>query len=129
MWGTKADLAFFSIDHNPNYFDYGLDEPAHIAFFALGDAYTKPEKDLNSLPRDVMLKNMYHRRYIVRTQAALALRKVGALDALEKFLSDPRTPDIEVSENVRFFLKRPLIRVLRRSRGGGKSRGRWCWFC
>ena len=32
---------------------------------------------------------MYHRRYIVRTQAALALRKVGALDALEKFLSDP----------------------------------------
>jgi len=89
LWGTKADLAFFSIDHNPKYFDYGPEEPAHIAFFALGDAYTKPEKDLNSLPREILLKNMYHRRYIVRTQAALALRKVGALDELEKFLSDP----------------------------------------
>jgi hypothetical protein len=32
---------------------------------------------------------MHHRRYVVRTQAALALRKVGALDELEKFLSDP----------------------------------------
>jgi hypothetical protein len=89
LWGTKADLAFFSIEHNPKFHDYGPEEPAHIPFFALGDAYTQPEKDLSSLPREVLLKNMHHRRYIVRTQAALALRKVGALDELEKFLSDP----------------------------------------
>jgi hypothetical protein len=89
LWGTKADLAFFSIEHNPKFHDYGPEEPAHLAFFALGDAYTKPENDLKSLTRDVMLKNMHHRRYVVRTQAALALRKVGALDELEKFLSDP----------------------------------------
>jgi len=89
LWGTKADLAFFSIEHNAKFHDYGPEEPAHIAFFALGDAYAQPEKDLNSLPRKVMLKNMHHRRYVVRTQAALALRKVGALDELEKFLSDP----------------------------------------
>ena len=89
LWGTKADLAFFSIDHNPKFHDYGPEEPAHIAFFALGDGYTQPEKDLKSLPREIILKNMHHRRYIVRTQAALALRKVGALDELEKFLSDP----------------------------------------
>ena len=89
LWGTKADLAFFSTEHIPKFHEYGPEEPAHIPFFALGDAYTQPENDLNSLPREVLLKNMHHRRYIVRTQAALALRKVGALDELEGFLSDP----------------------------------------
>ena len=89
LWGTKADLAFFSIEHNPKYLEYGPEEPSHIPFYALGDGYQKPEKDLNSLPREFLLKNMHHRRYVVRTQAALALRKVGALDELEKFLSDP----------------------------------------
>jgi hypothetical protein len=89
LWGTKADLAFFSIEHSPKFHEYGPEEPAHIPFYALGDGYQKPEKDLNSLPREILLKNMHHRRYVVRTQAALALRKVGALDELEKFLSDP----------------------------------------
>ena len=89
LWGTKADQAFLSTEHHPRFYDYGREEPAHLAFFALGDAYQKPEKDLKSVPRDVLLKNLHHRRYIVRTQAALALRKVGALDVLEKFLSDP----------------------------------------
>ena len=89
LWGTKADLAFFSIDHHPKYYEYGADEPAHIPFIALGDGYQQPEKDLNTLPKEYFLKNIHHRRYVVRTQAALALRKVGALDELEKFLSDP----------------------------------------
>lgn len=89
LWGTKADLAFLSIDHHPKYLEYGPEEPAHVPFLALGDAYQKPQKDLHSLPREMLLKNMHHRRYIVRTQAALALREVGALDELEKFLSDP----------------------------------------
>ena len=88
-WGTKADLAFLSIEHHPKYLDYGPEEPAHVLLNALGDAYQKPEKDLNSLPREVMLKNIHHRSYIIRTQAAKALRKVGALNELEKFLSDP----------------------------------------
>lgn len=89
LWGVEADRAFFSIKHHPKFHDYGPEEPAHIAFLALGDGYTKPEKDLTSLPREIILKNMHHRRYVVRTQAALALRKVGALDELENFLSDP----------------------------------------
>ncbi len=89
LWGTKADLAFFSIDHHPKFFDFGPEEPAHLPFLALGDAYQKPEKDLNSLPREILLKYIHHRSYIIRTQAAKALRKVGALDELEKFLSDP----------------------------------------
>lgn len=89
LWGTKADMAFLSIDHNPKYFDYGPDEPAHVPFYALGGAYHKPEKDLNSLPRETLLKNIYHRNYMIRTQAGRALRAVGAFDDLEKLLRDP----------------------------------------
>jgi hypothetical protein len=89
LWGTKADKAFLAIDNNPKYYDYGPDEPAHIPFYALGGAYHKPEKDLKSLPREVLLKNVYHRNYMIRVQAAKALRVVGAFDELEKLLRDP----------------------------------------
>jgi hypothetical protein len=89
LWGTKADMAFLSIDHNPKYFGYGPDEPAHVPFYALGGAYHKPEKDLKSLPRESLLKNIYHRNYMIRTQAGKALRTVGAFDDLEKLLRDP----------------------------------------
>ena len=74
LWGTAADRAFLSIDHNPKYFEYGPEEPAHVPFYALGGAYHKPEKDLNSLPRETLLKNIYHRNYMIRTQAGKALR-------------------------------------------------------
>jgi Family of unknown function (DUF6288) len=92
LWGTEADKAFLSIDHNPKYSGYGPDEPAHVPFYALGGAYHKPEKDLNSLPRETLLKNIYHRNYMIRAQAGKALRTVGAFDELEKLLvdSDPR---------------------------------------
>ena len=36
LWGTKADLAFFSIDHNPKFHDYGPEEPAHISLLRVG---------------------------------------------------------------------------------------------
>jgi hypothetical protein len=88
-WGTEADRAFLAIDHNPKYYDYGPDEPAHIPFYALGGAYHQPEKDLQSLPREVLLKNVYHRNYMIRVQAGKALRVVGAFDELEKLLRDP----------------------------------------
>ena len=32
IWGTQADRAFLSIDHNPKYYDYGRDEPTHVPF-------------------------------------------------------------------------------------------------
>ena len=38
LWGTTADRAFLSIDHNPKFHDYGPEEPAHVTFYALGDA-------------------------------------------------------------------------------------------
>jgi len=89
LWGTKADRAFLSIAHNPRYFDYGPDEPSHVPFCALGGAYHQPKDDLNSLPREMILKNVYHKRYMIRTQAAKALRKTGALDELESLLRNP----------------------------------------
>ena len=92
LWGTQADRAFLSIDHNPTYYDYGPDEPTHIPFYTLGGAYHQPRIDLKRVPRAVLLKNVYHRRYMIRTQAAKALREVGAIDELETLLrnADPR---------------------------------------
>jgi Family of unknown function (DUF6288) len=89
LWGTKADRAFLSIDHHPKFHEYGTEEPAHLTLLALGDAYQQPKKDLSSLLREYLLKNIHHRRYLIRTQAAKALRRVGALDVLEQLLSDP----------------------------------------
>lgn len=92
LWGTPADQAFLSIDHHPGYFSHGGDEPAHVPFYALGGAYHQPEKDLNSLPREEILKNAHHRNFMIRAQAAKALRATGALDELEKLMhsDDPR---------------------------------------
>jgi len=89
LWGTKADRAFLSIDHNPSYYDYGTDEPTHIPFYTLGGAYHQPRVDLKQVPRKILLKNIYHRRYVIRVQAAKALREVGAIDELEKLLRNP----------------------------------------
>ncbi|HUV64972.1 MAG TPA: DUF6288 domain-containing protein [Sedimentisphaerales bacterium] len=89
LWGRPADLAFLSVDDNPKYSAYGKSEPTHVPFWKFGGAYHKPENDLQSVPRKEMLKNVYHRNYMIRVQAAKALRTVGALDELEKLLQDP----------------------------------------
>jgi hypothetical protein len=88
LWGTPADGAFLSIDHNPKYYDYGGEEPTDVPFWTLGGAYHRPAADLKSVPREVMLKNVYHRQYMIRAQAAKALREVGAIEELEKLLRD-----------------------------------------
>ncbi len=88
LWGTKADLAFLSIDHNPKYLKYGMEEPSHVPYYALGGAYHQPEKDIKTLPRETLLKNVYHRNDMIRTQAGKALRAVDAFDELEKLLQD-----------------------------------------
>ncbi|MCP3884077.1 MAG: hypothetical protein GY700_01105, partial [Propionibacteriaceae bacterium] len=89
LWGTAADRAFLSIDHNPAYYKHGSDEPTHVPFYTLGGAYNQPRNDLEQVPRKTLLKNVYHRRYMVRVQAAKALRAVGAFDELEKLLLNP----------------------------------------
>ena len=89
LWGTKADLAFLSLEHNPKYLKYGAEDPAHIPYYALGGQYHQPEKDLKTLPREVFLKNISQRNDMFRTQAGKALRAVEAFDELEKLLQDP----------------------------------------
>jgi len=89
LWGRPADLAFLSVEDNPNYKSHGAPEPTHIPFWKFGGAYHKPDVDLKNVSRSEMLKNVYHRNYMIRTQAAKALRAVGALDELEKLMQDP----------------------------------------
>lgn len=89
LWGTEADLAFLSLEHNPQYFEYGPEQPTHVPYWALGGAYHQPEKDIKTLPREVILKNIYHRQFMIRTQAGKTLRAVEAFDELEKLLQDP----------------------------------------
>jgi hypothetical protein len=55
----------------------------------LGGGYHQPEKDIKTLPREVFLKNVYHRNDMIRTQAGKALRAINAFDDLEKLLEDP----------------------------------------
>ena len=91
LWGTAADLAFLDIENNPKYEQYGKPEPTHVPYYKFGSAYMKPS-DLKSIPRDEMYKNVFHKRYMIRAQAAKALRAVGAVDELEKLIldKDPR---------------------------------------
>ena len=89
LWGTKADLAFLSFEHNPNYLKYGPEDPTHVPYYALGGGYHQPDKDLKTLPREMFLKNVYHRNDMIRTQAGKALRAIDAFDDLEKLLEDP----------------------------------------
>ena len=91
LWGTKADLAFLNIEKTPAYKKYGNPEPTHIPYYRFGSAYSKPT-DLKTVPKNEMLKNVFHQRYMIRAQAAKALRTLGALADLEKLLlnEDPR---------------------------------------
>jgi len=88
LWGRKADLAFMSIEHGKPYWTYGEDEPVHIPFYKFGSAYSRATDKLEAVPRKEILKNVYHKRYMIRSQAAKALRRVQAFDELEKLLRD-----------------------------------------
>ena len=88
LWGRPADLAFLDIENHPKYEQYGGPEPTHVPFYKFGSAYSRPSGDLAAVPREEMLKNVYHRRYMIRAQAAKALRAVGAVDELVRLMAD-----------------------------------------
>lgn len=88
LWGRKADLAFLSIEHGKPYGSYGKDEPVHVPLRFLGDAYGADTNALAVVPRSEILKNVYHKRYMIRAQAAKALLRLGAFGELEKLLQD-----------------------------------------
>jgi len=89
IWGRPADRVFLSIDHNPRYLEVGKPEPIHVPFFKFGNAYNRPEVDLKSVPREYMVRNACHKRYMIRCQACKALFQTGELKELEKLLEDP----------------------------------------
>ncbi len=93
IWGNKADLAFLSIENGKKYSKYGKEDPIEVPFYTFGNAYSdRSASDLAGVPKQEILKNVYHKRYMIRVQAAKALRIIGAVDDLEKLLhdSDPR---------------------------------------
>jgi hypothetical protein len=91
IWGNAADRVFLSIEHVDGFNTYGEEEPMHTSFFRYGSAYSKPDA-LADVSRDNMLKHVHHKRYMIRSQAAKALRVTGAFDVLERLLlaEDPR---------------------------------------
>lgn len=89
LWGRKADLDFLSIKNGEPYSKYGADEPVHLALFKLSDDARKSAAESAKIPREELIKNAYHRSYYIRTEAAKALFRAGALDELERLLQDP----------------------------------------
>ncbi len=80
IWGRPADRAFLSVAG-------GYDEPVHVPYHKLGNAYSNPAK-LTQIARAELLRNVRHRNYVIRTQAAKALLHTGAFEELEKLLTD-----------------------------------------
>jgi len=87
-WGTKADEAFLDSTNHPDFADHGPEEPMHVTLARIGSAYTKPNPSV-APTKEQLIRAIHHRRYVVRCQAAKALREMGALDELERFLTDP----------------------------------------
>ena len=88
LWGNKADAAFLSIEKNENYEKVGKLEPIDVPFFKYGSAYATPTADPKKGSKADMLKNVYHENYMIRCQAAKALRRAGGFTELEKMLID-----------------------------------------
>lgn len=89
LWGRPADLAFLSIDHHPKYLESGPEDEPHVIANRLGSAYSSPTAEGGADLRAFALKTIYHHRYMFRTEAAKALRKMGEVGTLQQLLSDP----------------------------------------
>jgi len=88
LWGTDADLAFLSAKHNKDFYKYGKEEAIAIPYYQLhvtlsGDYAPK------KLSLDMMLKNVRHARYEIRTGAAKVLCANKQFKELEELLRDP----------------------------------------
>jgi len=84
QWGRKADLAFLSTQPGKN----NKEEPAHVLYYRYGTAYVGPQGDLAQIKREDIVKNVYHRNFTIRTQAAKSLNKIKAYDEIERLMQD-----------------------------------------
>jgi len=73
LWGTDADLAFLSARHNKDFHKYGKEEEIHIPYWQLPVGLNYGPQNVKGLSLEMMLKNVRHARYDVRTAAAKAL--------------------------------------------------------
>jgi hypothetical protein len=92
LWGRPADLVFKSTEHLPEFATFGKAMPIHRIQNMLGNAYKNVDAKQTGITHEQLLQQVYHHQYMVRAQAAKALRKAGHLDDLEKMLThkDPR---------------------------------------
>jgi len=89
LWGTDADLAFLSAKHNKNFYKYGKDEEIQIPYWQLPLGLQYGPQNVKGLALEMMLKNVRHARYEVRTAAAKALCMNKRFSELEELLRDP----------------------------------------
>ncbi|MFO7820447.1 MAG: DUF6288 domain-containing protein [Lentisphaeria bacterium] len=92
LWGRPADRAFHGIKHLPEFTEYGEGVVPHRLLKLLGNAYNQPAVDSSDTVRKQVKQNLYHHRYMFRSQAAKALVKAGKVDFIERLLNhdDPR---------------------------------------
>lgn len=90
-WGTLDDEAFLDCTNHTDFSAHGSEEPIHVTLARLGYADLKTNPSF-APTKEQAIRDMHHRRYEIRCQAAKVLCKMGALKELESFLSakDPR---------------------------------------
>ncbi|MEI6605612.1 MAG: DUF6288 domain-containing protein [Verrucomicrobiota bacterium] len=89
LWGTDADLAFLSSKPNKDFYKYGKDDEIQVPFWQLPVGLQYGPQNVKGLALDMMLKNVRHARYEVRTAAAKALCMNQCFSELEALLRDP----------------------------------------
>jgi hypothetical protein len=89
LWGTNADLAFLSSKPNKDFHKYGKEDEIQVPFWQLPVGLQYGPQDVKGLALDMMLKNVRHARYEVRTAAAKALCLNKRFSELEGLLRDP----------------------------------------
>ena len=91
LWGTEADLAFHRIEPASGYETYGDPLPVHQIVNFIGSAYRRGtfDADPESVSVEQLQQFVRHNSYMIRTQAAQALRIKGELEVLEALLQNP----------------------------------------
>ena len=89
LWGTDADLTFLSAKPNKDFYKYGKEDEIQVPFWQLPVGLQYGPQNVKGLALDMMLKNVRHARYEVRTAAAKALCMNKRFSELEELLRDP----------------------------------------
>ncbi len=91
LWGNQADLIFHSIEPVAGYEEFGEPLPMHRIVALIGSAYSKGRvaEAPKSVPVQQLNQFVRHNSYMIRAQAAKALRIKGELEVIEELLQHP----------------------------------------